>query len=495
MNDAKASLELGQRPGHYAWPAASTVDAGFASTDLEEDGASAWPATIGGLIAATALACLLCRLPAAHSLSRFALWLASAGYVTASALAGAVAAWCVSSILGTKPPLPGESFLPTVSVAFVWLPALALLYRENSPWLIAAMALSSVITATCLRTDVFPSRPVPPTQETERGLRDVMTFVEVQPRGFRPWFSLSASICMQAALLSWLAGDRLVAGSLLAACCSMLAWRWTHKPAENRRGSRSKVLRLVLFAFLAILFTSAALAPFLRSGAFAGGSRAYPASGRPGTSGKETVAATQDTSYQGIILWTVPPRKKEIAAPSPKKRLLGAGRITKPVTIPFDGVYWYFKKPDTRPHRGAHVVHGTPTAVDIHSLDWHPLLMEAHQKLATRIPLSCCSELQVAIENADNRPGSIALGVILKDSDSPGSPVLSLGTAVVVSSERGHVSLNRRPVDETLRFTIPARPRIREFNEITVLFLPARERSLGGAQIAIQHFVLIPARF
>jgi hypothetical protein len=428
-------------------------------------------------------------------LSRFALSLTSAGYVAASALAGAVAAWCVSSILAAKPPLPGQSFLPTVSVAFVWLPALALLYRENSPWLIAAMALSTVITVTCLRKDVFSSPPVLATHEAGRRSRDVMTFIEVQPRGFRPWFSLSASICMQAALLAWLAGDRLFAGSLLAACCSMLVWRWPHKPAKNIRSNRSRILRLVLFAFLAILITSAALAPSLESGAFAAGSRAYPALGKPGRPGKETVAATQDASYQGIILWTVPPKKKEIAAPPPKKNLLGISRINKPVTIPFDGVYWYFKKPDTRPHRGAHVVRGIPTAVDIHSLDWHPLLMEAHQKLATGIPLSCCSELQVAIENADNRPGSIALGVILTDSDSPGSLVVSLGTRVVASSEPGHVSLNRRPVNESLRFAIPVHPRIREFNEITVLFLPARERSLGGAQIAIQHFVLIPARF
>ena len=445
--------------------------------------------------AATALACLLCRLPEAHSLSWIALLLASAGYVAASALTGAIAAWCVSSVLGTKSRLPRQSFLSIVSVAFVWLPPLVLLYRENSSWLIAAMPLSTVITANCLRTEVFSSPPLLPAQEAEPSSRDVMTFVEVHPQGFRPWFSLSASLCMQASLLAWLAGDRLLAGSLLAACCSMLVWRWTRKPAKIRRSTRSKVLRLVLFAFLSILISSAALAPSLKRGAFAGGSRAYPVLGKPGRHGKETAAAAEDSSYQGIILWTVPPKKKEIAAPRPEKDLLGPGRISKPVTIPFDGVYWYFKKPDTQPHRDAHVVHGIPTAVNIHSSDWHPLLMEAHQKLATGIALSCCSELQVAIENADNRPGSIALGVILTDSASPGKPVVSLGATVVVSSEPSHVSLNRRPVNETLRFAIPAHPRIREFDEITVLFLPARERSLGGAQIAIQHFVLIPTRF
>jgi hypothetical protein len=367
-----------------------------------------------------------------------------------------------------------------------------LLYREDSAWLIAALALSAVITADCLRTDVFSSPPVPPAPDSDCSSRDVVTFVEVQAPGFRPWFSLSASICGQGALLAWLAGDRLLASGLFAACCSMLAWRWTRKPVTNRRSNRSSALRLVLFAFLATLITSAALAPSLERGAFAGVWPAYAALGKPARPGKVTATAAPDTSYPGIILWTIPPKKKKIAAPAPKKNLLGMGRITKPLTIPFDGVYWYFKKPDTQPHRDAHVVHGIPTAVDIHSSDWHPLLMEAHQKLGTPIPLSCCSELQVAINNADNRPGRIALGVILTDSTSSKKAILPLATRVVVSSEPGHVSLNRKPVDEIVGFALPAHPGIHRFNEITVLFLPARERSLGAAQIAIQQFVLIP---
>jgi hypothetical protein len=491
MNDTKTSLEW-EPPGQYAWSAARTVDAGIASIGLEEESASAWPPTIGGLIAATALACLLCRLPAPHSLSWIALSLTSAGYVAVSGFAGAVAAWCVSSMLPAKAALPMQSLLSIVSVAFLWPPAIILFYRENSAWLIAAMALSTGITANCLRTDIFSSPPFPLTPESERSSRDTVTFVEVQPPGFRPWLPLSASICVQAALLAWLAGDLLLAGSLFAACCSMLVWRWARKPAKSIQSNRSKVLRLVLTAFLAILITSTALLSSLERGAFAGGLAAYPALGRPGRLGKDTVTAAQDTSYPGIILWTVPPSKKKIAAPPPKQDLLGIGRITKPLTIPFDGVYWYFKKPATQPHRDAHIVHGTPTAVDIHSLDWHPLLMEAHQRLGTSIPLSCCAELQVAIKNADNRPGQIALGVILTDSTSPEKAILSLATKVVVSSEPGHFSLNRRPVDEILRFTFPAHSRFRQFNEITVLYLPARERSLGGAQIAIQQFVLIP---
>jgi hypothetical protein len=120
--------------------------------------------------------------------------------------------------------------------------------------------------------------------------------------------------------------------------------------------------------------------------------------------------------------------------------------------------------------------------------------MEAHQKLANSLPLTCCSNLQVTIKNGDNRPGNIALGVILTDSASPRNPSIYLGRKDVVSSEAGHFSLNRSPVSEMLAFAIPAHVSVREFDEITVVFLPARERSLGGEQIAILRFTLVPSR-
>jgi hypothetical protein len=471
------------------------VIAGTASSALEEDNASAWPPTIGSLITATALACLICRLPTPGSLSWLALLLISSGYVAVSTLAGAFAAWSVWSILPTKPALPRHLFLVVVSVGPLWLPCLILFYREDSAWLVPVIALSSAITANCLRADVFSSPCNLPALEADRSSPAMVSFLEVRPPDFRPWFSLIVAICMQAAMLACLAGDRLIAGSLLASSYSMLVWRWARKLAKNRPNNRaieSMALRLILFGCIAIFLTSAALAPYLATGVFAGASPAYPALEKPGRPSKDTVTGARDSSYSGVILWTVPPQRKEITAPPPKGNTIGIGRIVKPLTIPFDGVYWYFKKPDSKPHRDAHVVHGTPNAVDIHSSDWHPILMEAHQKLGSSIPLSCCGELQVAIENADNRPGRITLGLILTDSASPDKAVISLGERVVVSSELGQFSLNRAPVNEILRFAIPTHARISNFDAITVLFLPAGERSLGGAQIAIRQFVLIP---
>jgi hypothetical protein len=48
------------------------------------------------------------------------------------------------------------------------------------------------------------------------------------------------------------------------------------------------------------------------------------------------------------------------------------------------------------------------------------------------------------------------------------------------------------PVSETLTFDIPSQPRLRRFDEISVVFLPDPQRAALGAKIAIQQFTLIP---
>jgi len=118
--------------------------------------------------------------------------------------------------------------------------------------------------------------------------------------------------------------------------------------------------------------------------------------------------------------------------------------------------------------------------------------MEAYQNLGTAIDLECCSEIDVAITNADVRPGTIALGIRLADSDSIGDPSQDLGERTIVSSQAAHIPLNRPPVDEVLRFPIPRLTTIHRFDEITIVFLSSGERARAGAKVSIQNFTLIP---
>ena len=138
------------------------------------------------------------------------------------------------------------------------------------------------------------------------------------------------------------------------------------------------------------------------------------------------------------------------------------------------------------------MVHGTPLGVNIRSTDFVPLLMEARQSLDAAIPLTCCREIQVTIENHDNIPGRVAVGVLLTDSTSIGKPTLYLDQQPVISTEPDHFSFKSSPVQEVLRFPVPSHPRIDRFDEITVIFFPETERAKAAARIAIQQFELLP---
>ena len=164
----------------------------------------------------------------------------------------------------------------------------------------------------------------------------------------------------------------------------------------------------------------------------------------------------------------------------------------KPLTIRFNGSYWYFHPRDNAAGTKAHIARGSPLTVDIRSANYVPLIMEAHQSLAAAIPLACCREIRVTIENGDNAPGILALGVLLTDSTSLGKPTLYLGQQTVVSTEPGHFAVKSSPVPEELRFPIPSSARIQRFDEVTVIFFPDTVRPDRGAKIAIKQFDLSP---
>jgi hypothetical protein len=118
--------------------------------------------------------------------------------------------------------------------------------------------------------------------------------------------------------------------------------------------------------------------------------------------------------------------------------------------------------------------------------------MDAHQTLGAAIPIARCREIQVEIENRDNRTGVIALGVLLTDAASTKKPTLYLGQQPIVSTEPEHFSFKSAPVFEALRFSVPTGVKIRRFDEITVMMLPDVEHALVGPKIAIKQFQLFP---
>ncbi|HEY1218806.1 MAG TPA: hypothetical protein VGF03_07700 [Bryobacteraceae bacterium] len=192
-----------------------------------------------------------------------------------------------------------------------------------------------------------------------------------------------------------------------------------------------------------------------------------------------------DTEFPGVILWPEVRPETTLVAPI----LYGisfSAHATRPLGIPFSGEYWMFRAPYTRPPYGSFFRRGSPASLAFSTTDHAPLEMEAHDKLDQPIDLRCCRRIQVAIWNADQYPGTVALELILIDTVRPGRPSQSLGTRPVRSSP------GSLPVRETLEFAVPTAPELRRFDEFEILFHRDRNRIDKSAHIEIERFVLIP---
>jgi hypothetical protein len=172
--------------------------------------------------------------------------------------------------------------------------------------------------------------------------------------------------------------------------------------------------------------------------------------------------------------------------------LLKTNRHANPLTIPFNGVYWFFKAPDLLPPTTSRQVHGSPEVLDIHSTDRRPLSMEAHENLGTLLDLDCCSRIQLAIRNADPYSETVSLELILINSSLPGKPSQSLGRVMAKSTLPWSLYDKHPTASETLNFVIPANPAIRRFDEVMIVFRLDAFRADDGAKIAIDRLVLVP---
>ncbi len=197
---------------------------------------------------------------------------------------------------------------------------------------------------------------------------------------------------------------------------------------------------------------------------------------------EETVSdrgeTTKEDAHQTILLWPeetetvtlIPPRQVP-AVPTPGK--------AKEQVIPFFGAYWFYR--GRVPARNPTVMHGDPAKESFRNLGFRSLSMDAVQNFGQRYDGGCCGAIEVAIRNADQRPGTVDIELLLRDTVAHGEP-LSLGRRRVTS---------RPPIDETLRFPIAGLARYTRFDEVTVRFHLLRPRSDRSAMIAIRHFVFV----
>ncbi len=455
------------------------------------------PLPLAGLIAATITAFAMCRLPAPHFMSWSHLLTSATERVFAVFLAATLSNVGLYRTKGAC----GASrwhFPSRMALSAIWLAPLALSISEDSAWALPITTTFIVGIGTSFR--LLPNASDNEIPSLVNACETSAFSLLESPHSFKQFFAVGAALCAEAGALATL-GGHLLGGTLLVAISSAV-WVYALKhllPRISDESFRSRSHVPIPFV-LAILFTAVGLMPHLGGGHEFGGS---------GISGKHRVSARSEEArhgkaaqaplegsaaqdaYEGIVLWPKQVPTKLVAPVAIFGNSISAERRT-PLIIPFAGVYWFFKAPDLRLPKKPHEAHGTPEVFNIHATDRHALSMEAHQNLGTLVDLSCCSEIQIAIRNADRYPGTVSLELIVINTSLRGRPSQSLGKNTVRSTRAWKLYDDRLPTNEILHFIVPANSRISRFDEVMVVFRLDSDRSFAAAKMGIESFVLIP---
>jgi hypothetical protein len=349
-----------------------------------------------------------------------------------------------------------------------WFAPLSAYLASGSTFGLALAAIVGFKTARWIYVSLPASQDDPP-DKVEFGLLPNPSRSRVR------WFIASAFVFE--AMVATAAGGAVVAASVLAlAAAAMIGSRFT-KPAFARRPRLSReLISSGMTWIVAFMLTTRALG-------LAGGG---------GASDGGRVFAANGGTYWGVFLWLQTPPKPAVPPSPVRSSSLFASGVRTRVKIPFDGVYWFFRPPQTRPPGESVTAYGSPHETRFRSTDSTPILMEAHQTLAGHVDLTGCREVEVGIINSDRLPGSIGLEVVLTDSAEPFAQPLSLGIseAPPLSAMPALASAAR---EQTLRFRLPDSRQISSFDEITVRYHLGPSRQTESASIAVEYIVLVPS--
>jgi hypothetical protein len=451
-----------------------------------------------GFINAMIAGFVLCRMPESHAPSFASLLARTISYIAIAALAGVGGTWLYwrspSSPFRNRAPLPFPLFALVCAAGWVWVPSMVIFSEQIS----AATALVAMIGASILASGIR-SATYSVFAPSQNGFSMPQGGTELFAESlYRPPVELHGyviAIGVYAAVAALLTRSSYTGAALLALSAFLFAWNRTISPrddSDTKRQYKLASLRLALVVLPAVMITAWALLDGV-----AHRNRAEIATALAAAYEHDNQKAKSQSSvggiggYESLILWPLPEKKNKIALPLQPREFLALGN-NRPLIIRFNGVYRYVQPPDKVPGPTAHQAHGTPLAANIESNNSLPLVMDAHQVLAEPIPVARCREIQVEIENRDNVKGLVQMAVLITDAASPDRPTFYLGQQPIVSTEPAHFFSKSGSVFETLRFSVPAPSKIRQFNEITVMMLPDLEHAFIGPKMAIRQFQFFP---
>ena len=392
----------------------------------------------------------------------------------------------------------GRNVALRTAMTAIWLAPLAAALEQRSPFALVPWVVFCVECARLIGFLRSPANDVPSGQSSAPVL--------LPPNmNWKPTLlSVTAAFLFQSAMVTAVSLHTIGAVFLGILSSITLVWRgmWmveASPPAKPRYSAR-KIFNILSTATTLILFIwSPYFLPHgnLRSLAalwkfFAGApsqtlrtSTAEPNGGADG-GGSPLVAGPV---FPGVILYPQLKPRAALIAPPPQS-IGGAGTAhTEPLSIPFNGVYWYWSFPEEKLPATAVRKRGAPDQMSFRSTDGASLWMEAHQNLATAIALKCCRAIQVVIDNADAQPKAIGMELLLRNNAVTGKPFLSLGTQKV--SPRAPANADA-PIAQTVTYDIPSEMKVGKFDEVKVVFHLEWRRRDKSAKVAINRFILIP---
>lgn len=435
---------------------------------------------------------VLCRLPESYAPSLSSLLLRAAFYVALGAAGGTAGAWLYwnnpASPFRDSAPVNFRLFALACAVGWIWIPALIILYEQITALTAIVAAVAAFALAAGLRRipmDLAPEHPAFAFWRWEQPelFSDPLLHPQAEGSG------MIIAVAIYAGGFAIVMHSFLVASGLLALAAFLLGWRRTVQRREPRSHEIARaVFRLGIIALPAIVITAwALLTGVAYRNRMAAEAAAQAASGESNAAGKAAAksAARGVGGYESVILWPYP-EKKQIVAPLLTQSSLLAPGSTRPLTIRFDGPYWYLQPPDQQPRADAHQAHGSPLAVGIEANNSLPLVMEARQRLSTPIALARCGSIEVDLENRDQHLGVVGVVLLLEDSSSPGHLQLDAGRLQLVTGEPETSGL------QSFRFRLPLRGSIRRFDSIAVMLLPESGHGHVAPRIAVRELQLYP---
>lgn len=461
-----------------------------------------WILPFSGLLAALCVACYFCPVPPRQLVSAQDIFVICILYVPGVLLAAVVTIRAGFSLLPAGRQNMRHMVWRTLPVA-LWLPPTVLFVAEESTF---ALALLPILTVGLIYLFRFYSdglrKRFSRSADRQAGAKQMFQLTAAPPLLQRKTLPIAAALMMQLAGLAVYLHAYSFAAMLLAVAIGLLSL-FSIAHARRSRLSRHWLTRLPLKIVFAMLLTAIGLLPWWKIGPLyssAAVANNWLNSLLASTGWRKTVAPQSSRSvpnadpgngdYSGVILWPGKAPEAIMLVPPPANlvTISSPNLSSKPLTITFRGTYWFFKYPHHSPPEHSYRGRGTPATVGMHSADYFPLQMEAHQKFSSPVALSCCSQILVEITNQDHYARTVWLEVVLSDSGNP-EPPLSLGLVPVKSNSGSGDSAS---ASEVLAFNIPASAAISEFDELTVRFHLRGTRYRESARIAVERFTLVP---